>query len=219
LYIPEFNCLKDTVVALGFMRANPFTIVVSTPEGPPFATHIPVLVSEAAGGILLRGHLARANPHWKVLVQERETLAIFHGPHAYISPTLYGSRESVPTWNYAAVHAYGHARVFHEAEPLANVLLEMIGQFEQAYFDQWRGLNEEYRAKMLSEIVGFEIPVERLEAKFKLSQNRPRADQRRIIQSLESSADTAVSGVARLMKDQGLGMRLPSFPPGAAASS
>jgi transcriptional regulator len=205
LYIPEFNRLKDTAVALSFIRANPFAIVVSTAEGLPFATHIPVLVSEEAGGILLRGHVARANPHWKVLEQERETLAIFHGPHAYISPSLYGSRESVPTWNYAAVHAYGHARVFHQAEPLTEVLLETISQFEQAYLDQWRGLNENYRAKMLTEIVGFEIPVERVEAKFKLSQNRPRADQSRIIQSLETSTDSAISGVAKLMKDQGLG--------------
>ncbi len=134
-----------------------------------------------------------------------ETLAIFHGPHAYISPGLYGSRESVPTWNYAAVHAYGRARIFHEAEPLTKVLLETIALFEQAYLEQWRGLNENYRAKMLTGIVGFEIPVERMEAKFKLSQNRPKGDQARVIQSLESSADSAISGVARLMKDQGLG--------------
>ena len=205
MYIPEFNRLKDTAAALRFMRANPFAIVVSSGDGTPFATHIPVLVSESAGGILLRGHVARANPHWKMLEQERVTLAIFHGPHAYISPSLYGSRESVPTWNYAAVHAYGHARVFHEAEPLTDVLLGTIGQFDQSYLDQWRGLNEKYRAKMLAEIVGFEIPVERMEAKFKLSQNRPKGDQARVIQSLESSADSAISGVAMLMKDQGLG--------------
>lgn len=205
MYIPEFNRLKDTAVALGFMRANPFAIVVSTAEGLPFATHIPVLVSETPGGILLRGHVARANPHWKMLEQERETLAIFHGPHAYISPRLYGSSESVPTWNYAAVHAYGRAHVFHEAELLTDVLLETIAQFDQAYAGQWRGLNENYRAKMLGNIVGFEIPVERVEAKFKLSQNRPKGDQARVIQALESSADSAVSGVAKLMKDQGLG--------------
>ena len=172
MYIPEFNRLEDTAAALRFMRANSFAIVVSAADGSPFATHIPVLVTESAGGILLRGHVARANPHWKMLEQERETLAIFHGPHAYISPGLYASRESVPTWNYAAVHAYGQARIFHEAEPLTEVLLETIAQFEQAYLEQWRGLNENYRAKMLSHIVGFEIAVERLEAKFKLSQNR-----------------------------------------------
>jgi len=205
LYIPEFNCLKDTAVALRFMRANPFAIVVSAGDGSPFATHIPVLVTEGAGGILLRGHVARANPQWEMLEQDGETLTIFHGPHAYISPGLYGSRESVPTWNYAAVHAYGRAHVFHEAEPITEVLLETIALFEQAYLDQWRGLNENYRAKMLSNIVGFEIAVERIEAKFKLSQNRPRADQARVIQSLESNADSAVSGVAKLMKDHGLG--------------
>jgi len=197
--------MKDTLVALRFMQANPFAIVVSAGDGSPFATHIPVLVTESAGGILLRGHVARANPHWEMMEQEQETLVIFHGPHAYISPSLYGSRESVPTWNYAAVHAYGRARVFHEPGPLTEVLLETIGQFEQAYLEQWRGLNENYRAKMLSNIVGFEIAVERLEAKFKLSQNRPKADQARVIESLESSADTAVSGVAKLMKDHGLG--------------
>lgn len=205
MYIPEFNRMKDTLVALRFMQANPFAIVVSAGDGSPFATHIPVLVTESAGGILLRGHVARANPHWEMMEQEQETLVIFHGPHAYISPSLYGSRESVPTWNYAAVHAYGRARVFHEPGPLTEVLLETIGQFEQAYLEQWRGLNENYRAKMLSNIVGFEIAVERLEAKFKLSQNRPKADQARVIESLESSADTAVSGVAKLMKDHGLG--------------
>jgi transcriptional regulator len=205
LYIPEFNRLNDTAVAVRFMRGNPFAIVVSAGEASPFATHIPVLVTEAAGNILLRGHVARANPQWKMLEKERETLAIFHGPHAYISPSLYGSCESVPTWNYAAVHAYGRARVFHEAGPLTEVLVETITLFEQEYLDQWRSLNENYRAKMLGNIVGFEIPVERVEAKFKLGQNRPRADQSRIIQSLESSDDTAITGIARLMKDQGFG--------------
>ncbi|HXH48621.1 MAG TPA: FMN-binding negative transcriptional regulator [Terriglobia bacterium] len=205
MYIPEFNRLNDSAAALDFMRANPFAIVVSSGEGSPFATHIPVLANEAPGGILLRGHVARANPHWKMLEEERETLAIFHGPHAYISPSLYGSRESVPTWNYAAVHAYGRANVFHDPEPLTELLLETIAQFEQAYLAQWRDLNENYRTRMLSQIVGFEIAVERLEAKFKLSQNRPKADQARIIQSLDSSADTAISGVARLMQERGLG--------------
>ncbi len=206
MYIPEFNKLDDTATALAFMRANPFAIVVSAGEGSAFATHIPVIVAETEAGILLRGHVARANPHWKMMEQEQETLVIFHGPHAYISPSLYESRQSVPTWNYAAVHASGRARVFHDPEPLTEVLLETIAVFEQAYLEQWLELNENYRAKMLGQIVGFEIAVEQLEAKFKLSQNRPRADQARIIQSLESSNDTATSGVARLMKDEGLGV-------------
>ena len=206
MYIPEFNHVTDHAVALEFMKANPFAMVVSAGAGSPFATHIPVLASKAESRILLRAHVARANPHWKLLQEERETLVVFHGPHAYISPSLYGSPESVPTWNYVAVHAYGLARVFEEPEPLTEVLLETIAIFEPPYLDQWRDLNENFRAKMLSQIVGFEITVERLEAKFKLSQNRPRADQARVVQSLESSDDSAISGVARLMRAQGLGL-------------
>ena len=205
MYIPEFNRLEDRAAAVEFMQANPFAILVSAGEGSPFATHIPILVNEGSGRILLRAHVARPNPHWKMLLRERETLAIFHGPHAYISPSLYESQQSVPTWNYAAVHAYGRARVVEDPEPLTAILLATVAAFEPAYLDQWRGLNENFRASMLSNIVGFEIAVERLEAKFKLSQNRPRADQERIIQSLESSDDSAISGIAKLMKDQGLG--------------
>jgi transcriptional regulator len=205
LYIPEYHRLKDHAVALAFMKANPFAILVSAGTRSPFATHVPLLVSEAAERVLLRGHVARANPHWKLLEEERETLAIFHGPHAYISPSLYESRESVPTWNYAAIHACGPARTFQEPEAVTAILLETIAAFEPAYLEQWQGLNQNLRAKMLSEIVGFEIAVTRLEAKFKLSQNRPRADQARVIQSLETSEDSASSAIAKLMKDQGLG--------------
>lgn len=206
MYIPEFNRLDDRAAAVEFMKANPFAILVSAGEGSPFATHIPVLASEESGRVLLRAHVARANPHWKMMSENQETLAIFHGPHAYISPSLYESRQSVPTWNYAVVHAYGRACVIEEPEPLTAILLETIAAFEPAYLDQWRSLNENFRAGMLSQIVGFEMVVERLEAKFKLSQNRPRADQANIIQSLELSDDSAVSGVAKLMKDQGLGL-------------
>jgi len=207
LYIPELNRLNDRATTLEFMKANPFAILVSAGEGSPFATHLPILVSSSeAGRILLRAHVARANPHWEMLIDGRESLAIFHGPHAYISPSLYESRQSVPTWNYAAIHAYGGARVIQQPEPLTAILLETMAAFEPAYLDQWRGLNENFRAGMLSQIVGFEIAVERLEAKFKLSQNRPRADQARVIQSLESSDDSAISAVAKLMKNQGLGL-------------
>ncbi len=187
------------------MKANPFAIVVSSGENSPFATHVPVLVAETEGGIHLRGHVARANPHWKMLEAERETLVIFHGPHAYVSPSLYESRESVPTWNYAAIHAYGRAHIITDPAPLTEILLATITTFEQAYLEQWQNLNKSFRAKMLGQIVGFEIPVDRLESKFKLSQNRPRADQARVIQALESSPDSTASAVARLMKEQGLG--------------
>ena len=206
MYIPEYHRPKDDAVAVEFMKANPFAIVVSAAGAAPFATHIPVLVSEAGGRITLRGHIARANSHWNRLEHEPQTLVIFHGPHAYVSPRWYESRNGVPTWNYAAVHASGQARVFSDPERLTEVLLETISAFDPGYLEQWRGLSEDLRTKMLSQIVGVTIAVEKLEAKFKLSQNRSRTDQSRVIEALDRSEDSAAAGVAKLMKDQGLGL-------------
>jgi transcriptional regulator len=204
LYIPEFNRI-DAGLATSFMRDHPFALLVSNSEGGPFATHVPVLVRERENKLLLIGHLAKANPHWKLLQQEAEALVIFHGPHAYISPSLYESPESVPTWNYAAVHAYGKPTVVWDTERLKETLVETVRAFDVAYLDQWTGLREQYRTGMLKHIVGFEISVERLEGKFKLSQNRSSRDQARIIESLRDDGESNGRELARLMEEQGLG--------------
>jgi transcriptional regulator len=206
VYIPEYFRINDRTAALAFMEANPFAILVSASGGVPFATHIPVLADEREDHLVLIGHVARANPHWQMFEQEQESLVIFHGPHAYISPSLYESRESVPTWNYAAVHAYGRATVLRDAARLEEILVETIQTFDPPYLDQWFALRKEYRERMLGQIVGFEIVVTRMEAKFKLSQNRSKQDQASVMESLETSEDSWVSGIARLMKDQGLGL-------------
>jgi transcriptional regulator len=156
---------------------------------------------------VVRGHFAKANAHWRYLDQKPECLTIFHGPHSYISPSLYTDPQSVPTWNYGAVHLYGNARTFSAPEELLEVLHELMGIFEPAYAAQWAGLDESYRHRMLSHIVGFEISANRIEAKFKLNQNRTREDQENVIASLSKADDTAVSGVARLMEQQRLGTR------------
>jgi transcriptional regulator len=155
----------------------------------------------------LRGHVAKANPHWQHLERDPYCLVIFHGPHAYISPTNYEIHESVPTWNYGAVHAYGNARVFSAPDELLGVLHELIPMFDPAYAEQWAGLTETYRERMLSHIVGFEIAVTKMEAKFKLSQNRTRQEQENVIASLGVAADTTISGTAALMREQGLGVK------------
>ena len=187
------------------MRANPFAILVSsTPEGP-FATHVPVAMREAGDRFVIRGHVAKANPHWRYVEQQPQCLTIFHGPHAYVSPANYTTREVVPTWNYGAVHVYGNARTFSAPEELLTVLHELIPMFEPAYANQWASLSAAYRERMLSHIVGFEIAVTKIEAKFKLSQNRSKQEQQNIIASLGAATDTAVSGVAHLMQKQGLG--------------
>jgi len=189
------------------MRANPFAVLISTMDDGPFATHAPIFLREDQDHLILRGHVAKANPHWRYLENKSRCLTIFHGPHAYVSASNYATHENVPTWNYGAVHAYGDARVFSAPEELFTVLHELMGVFEPGYAQQWAGLGEVYRQRMLSHIVGFEITVTRLEAKFKLSQNRTRAEQSNVMASLGESADTTVAGVASLMRDQGLGVK------------
>jgi len=217
VYIPEHFRVHDHADAITFMQANPFAILISsapassTPaashEEGPFATHLPLFVQTTDERLVVRGHVAKANPHWRFLDQNPQCLTIFHGPHAYVSASNYVTRENVPTWNYGAVHVYGNARTFAAPEELQGVLHQLIGTFEPAYAEQWASLGETYRERMLSHIVGIEIAVTRIEAKFKLSQNRTKEEQANVIASLAKAEDTAVSGVSRLMRDQGLGVK------------
>ncbi|MGP0020983.1 MAG: FMN-binding negative transcriptional regulator [Candidatus Sulfotelmatobacter sp.] len=217
MYIPEHFRVHDHADAIAFMQANPFAILISsapvssTPDSSneevPFATHLPLFVTAIDERVVLRGHVAKANPHWRYLEQNPQCLTIFHGPHAYVSASNYVTRENVPTWNYGAVHVYGSARTFASPEELQGVLHQLIGTFEAAYAEQWASLSETYRDRMLSHIVGIEIAVTKIEAKFKLSQNRTKEEQANVIASLAKAEDTAVSGVSRLMREQGLGMK------------
>ena len=207
MYIPEHFHVEDRATAVNFMRTNPFAILVSNGESGPFATHVPVVLCESGDHLTIRGHVAKANPHWQYLQKEPTCLMIFHGAHAYISPSNYDTREAVPTWNYGAVHIYGSARTFAEPEQLLAILHDLIPTFDAAYEQQWGSLSETYRQRMLSHIVGFEIAVTRIEAKFKLSQNRTRNEQQQVIDSLRTASDTVVSGTARLMCDHGLGLK------------
>ena len=204
MYIPEFNRIEDQAVAVAFMRANPFAILVSNNDDTPFATHLPVIIAEADGQLLVRAHVAKSNPHWKI-IEQQESLLIFHGPHAYISPSLYELRESVPTWNYATVHAYGRGKILASDADKQRVLSELISQFDSSYLSQWNSFDEQYRGRMLNHIVAFEIAVARVETKFKLRQNRTKVEQQNVIQALSENPDPAISGVADLMRQRGLG--------------
>jgi transcriptional regulator len=118
---------------------------------------------------------------------------------------LYEIRESVPTWNYATVHVYGKGRLIKETTGTERVLASLIAQFDSSYYERWQTFSEEYRDKMLRRIVAFEFEATRVETKFKLGQNRTQAEQQNLIETLERSPDTAVSGVAALMREQKLG--------------
>jgi transcriptional regulator len=207
MYIPEHFRVRHDEDAVAFMRAHPFAILISTTGDGPYATHLPLSVHSVENKIALRGHVAHANPHWRHLERNPQCMTIFHGPHAYISPANYAARESVPTWNYAAVHVYGNARIF-SAEPEVHAMLnELMQTFEPAYRQQWESLSAKYRENMLRQIVGFEIGVTKLEGKFKLSQNRPKEDQAKVMASLEESQDSTVSSVGDMMKERKLGGR------------
>jgi len=206
MYIPEFNRVEDRDKAIAFMRANPFVILVSVNESVPFATHLPVVIDDVNGQLTLRAHVAKANPHWQ-LIEQQESLLIFHGPHAYISPSLYEIRESVPTWNYAAVHVYGKGRIISDEAGATRTLEALIGQFDESYREQWNSLSSDYRTRMLRHIVAFEIPIKRVETKFKLSQNRTKAEQENVIRALSGNPDSTIASTAVLMRQEKLGDR------------
>ena len=207
MYIPEHFRVRERATAIEFMRLNPFAVLVSNADDGPFATHVPIVTRENGDHVTLRGHVAKANPHWRYLEQQPNCLMIFHGPHAYISPRNYVTKENVPTWNYGAVHVYGSARIYSGHKDLLGMLNDLIPTFEAAYQQQWDNLNEAYRSRMLDHIVGFEITVSKVEGKFKLSQNRLPEEQQNVIDSLCPVHDTAVSGTARLMQEQALGVK------------
>src|SRR3984957_3425914 len=130
MYIPEHFRVREHADAVAFMRANPFVILVAEGADGLFASHVPGVIREAGEQLLIRGHFAKANPHWRFLEQQAQCMTIFHGPHSYISPTNYAAHESVPTWNYAAVHLYGNARIFSSPDELHQMLHELIETFE-----------------------------------------------------------------------------------------
>ena len=202
MYIPDPYRQDSAEKLIQFMRANSFATLVSIVNGAPFASHLPLATVTGQDGVTLVGHLAKANPHWQAFDQG-ETLAIFTGPHAYISPSHYENRESVPTWNYIAVHAYGtpHAITFADSEEeLELVLATLIKTYEAAYQAQWETLSAQYREGMLKGIVGFKMLVKRLEGKYKLSQNKSQTDQFHVAQALACDDDPTIAAVGYMMQ-------------------
>ncbi|MFY9259333.1 MAG: FMN-binding negative transcriptional regulator [Gallionella sp.] len=189
MYIPQHFAENDVQRLHEFMRQHSFATLVTTHDGSPFASHLPLTFAHGIGehGALL-GHIARANPQWQDLAASAEVLAMFQGGHAYVSPAWYEPNAmSVPTWNFTAVHAYGTARILSESE-LENTLQQLTDEHEKALPQPWKlELTQTMRERMLGAIVGFEITLNRVEGKFKLSQNRNEQDQRNVMEKLAES--------------------------------
>ena len=167
------------------------------------ASHLPVLWDEAGGEWgTLRSHMARANPQWRQFESGKELLCIFHGPHAYISPSWYVMQHTVPTWNYAVVHVYGIPSLLDETI-LRKIVYDTTDKYESGRPEPWRiPLGEDEIKKQLKAIVGFSVQITRVEAKFKLGQNRSIEDQDSMLQALQSSTDCASRELADFIAAQ-----------------
>ncbi|HEX8912324.1 MAG TPA: FMN-binding negative transcriptional regulator [Humisphaera sp.] len=191
MYVPPAFAESRPAVLHELIRANPFATLVSTGDaGAPVVTHLPLLLDADRGphGTLV-GHVARVNEHAALIAAGRPVLAIFHGPHAYVSPRWYATSPSVPTWNYAVVHAAGTPRALSDEDDARRVLEAVTRAFEPAE-GGWTmdGLSPAYVRSMTAGIVAFEVPIDRLEGKFKLSQNRPAADRAGVVAALSAGA-------------------------------
>jgi transcriptional regulator len=200
MYVPPAFQEKDRDVLLRFIERYSFATFITGGDTPQ-VTHLPLLLDRAAN--TLQGHFAKANAHWRALDGTREALAIFHGPHAYVSPAWYhASGPAVPTWNYAVVHASGVPEIRSDAAWLKGFVARLTAAYESQRETPWKdALPENFRAAMLTQIVGFEMPVTSLVGKFKLNQNRSAADQEGVIAGLEASGDTELAALMRARKD------------------
>lgn len=188
MYLPAHFKSADLNHALRLVDEHPLALLIGPDAaGQSFGSHLPLVALPGEAGLVLEGHMARANPHWGWLAQQRSLLAVFSGPSAYISPSHYDSVQNVPTWNYAALHAYGDIELIDGQTDKDALLKRLIHRFEPEYAEQWRGLNPDYQHKLLAAIVGFRIRVTRWELKLKMSQNRAATERQRIRDALAAS--------------------------------
>jgi transcriptional regulator len=204
VYLPPAFTETREEILVAHIEQHDFGLLVTQGNAGLIASQIPFLIERRDGKLYLEGHIALANPQGADLDGAADVLAIFAGPHAYISPSWYQAGPAVPTWNYATVHAYGAARRIDDADWLRNLVDRLSQRHEAREAAPWRMemLPEPYVASMLTGIVGIEIAVSRLEGKFKLSQNRPAADRPRLVAALERRDDPESRAVAQLMRER-----------------
>lgn len=205
LYTPSHFAASDRTAAARLMHDHPFATLVTPATPEPLVSHLPLLLTpncEPHGTLI--GHMARANPHWERAAGV-ESLAIFHGPHAYVSPSWYAEpAKAVPTWNYATVHAHGALEVIDDPAEARGVLDALVQRFEAQRDAPWQfAMPERQRDALVGAIVAFRLRIRRLDAKFKLSQNRPAGDQVRVAAALEEEGYADAASVAAWMRAYG----------------
>jgi transcriptional regulator len=201
MYVPDAYKVDDPATIEAFLERYDFATIVSSPASGMVATHVPLLARRTPAGLILVGHVARANSHWEMMNGVDESLAIFHGPHGYVSPTWYASGPAVPTWNYATVHAYGRPRAMHDRTATLELLRELVLRHEKGA-NAWRvdSLPPHLGDRLVAAIVAFEMPVDRFEAKFKLGQNRSPEDRAGTVAGLERDSSLDAVALAAFMR-------------------
>jgi len=203
MYIPDAFAETGLDRLHGLIEAYDFAMLITNGEPAPFVSHLPFVLDRANGpNGTLQAHMARRNPHWQSF--DGEALVVFHGPHSYVSPTWYEPEApAVPTWNYAVVHAYGTPRIIDDPQEIRAHQERLVATNEAGRSPSWdmAGQPPAYIEGMLKGIVGFEIPITRLEGKFKLSQNRSATDQRNVAQALADGGSEDGLALSRLMAD------------------
>ena len=204
MYTPIANQVHDREKIDAFIDAYGFATLITEKDGMPWASHLPVLLDKAGEGRrVLRSHMARANEQWQHFTPDREVLCIFHGPHAYITPSWYEMQHTVPTWNYAVVHVYGIASIVGKPGTLKQIVYDTMVKHESLLPNPWKiPLSEDEVDEMLRTVVGFSIEVTRVEAKFKLGQNRSKEDQAGMLRGLLASPESGSQELAKFILAQ-----------------
>ncbi|HQU37906.1 MAG: Protease synthase and sporulation protein PAI 2 [Anaerolineales bacterium] len=199
MYTPKLYREEDRAKIIKFLRQNEFAILVTYDGEKPTASHLLVEIFEEGEKLFINGHMSRANPLWKTFEKNAEVLTIFHGPHTYISPTWY-NHVNVPTWNYQAVHVYGKLRIVEDYDEAYQILKRLTDRHETASHYKLETLPQDFVAKEIKGIVAFQIEVTKIEANYKLSQNRNDEDYQNIVERLEEREDEMSHEVAEAMK-------------------
>lgn len=200
MYIPKYYKVTDVNEIEQFIQMNSFATLVTTKQGKPIATHLPLMFNKKGEDCYLTGHMAYGNPQWRTFETSEDVLVMFQGPHAYISSSWY-EQENVPTWNYQSVHIYGHATIL-EKEELVEDLTKLLVKYESNRENPvlWESLSPELLEKEMKGIVGFKIKIGEIQAAYKLSQNRNEADYINIIDQLKNEETPNSKQMAQLME-------------------
>lgn len=202
MYIPKHFQISDEQEAIDFIKRYSFGMLITTENDLPIATHIPFTVSQRDDQLILTSHIALANPQSKTLLPNR-VLCIFTEPHAYISPLHYEKELSVPTWNYLAVHAYGKVELIEDENAKLTMLEDMIRFYnDTAYLEQWTRLPLDFKTKMAKGITAFNIIVDDLQGKKKLSQNKTFTEKENIIKAFAASNDANENEIGNYMSKE-----------------